>query len=403
MKDVRVLDLSLNLSGPYGAMLMADMGADVVKVEPPRGDPHRRLIPKFSEMSLLFAAVNRNKRSIVIDLKTQRGRELALELATKADVVFNNFRPGVMERLGLDYKTVAERNERVVYCSLTGYGPVGPRAQSPAYDVAVQALSGGMSLTGYPDSPPARAGIPIADLCGGAFSVIAILAALARRGVTGKGANVETSLFDTQISMLMYWAALGLNTEPVPGPQGGGNTVVTPYGPMRASDGYLIVAVYGEQFWTKLCAAIGRPDLEKDPRFAMNPVRVQNREALQVALDGEFGKKTVAEWIPILEAHDVPCNPINDVRSAMHDPQIAARELLLELKIGDKLLGFAGNPIKAVPPTPTPRIAPPHLGEHTEAVLGEWLGLPASEVAKLAREKAVMIHDPAASGTLAQA
>jgi CoA:oxalate CoA-transferase len=393
MKDIRILDLTLNLSGPYGSMLMADMGADVVKIEPPSGDPHRKLNPKHAGMSLLFAAVNRNKRSIVIDLKTERGREIALSLAAEADVVFNNFRPGVLDKLGLGYDAVAARNERVVYCCLTGYGIDGPRADFPAYDLAVQALSGGMSLTGYPGSPPARAGIPIADLGGGAYAVIAILAALARRGITGKGAYVETSLFDSQISLLMYWAALGLNTDFHPGPQGGGNSHVTPYGPMRAKDGWLVVAIYGEQFWTKLCAALGRPDLETDPRFELNPVRVENRDALQAELDSAFGEKTVAEWIAILDEHDVPSAPVNDVHAAMNDPQVAARGLLVELPIGGDTLGFAGNPIREVPVAETPRNPPPAHGEHTREVLADWLGLEGDEVAGLVGEGAIMAQE----------
>jgi crotonobetainyl-CoA:carnitine CoA-transferase CaiB-like acyl-CoA transferase len=250
-----------------------------------------------------------------------------------------------------------------------------------------------MSLTGYPDSPPARAGIPIADLGGGAYAVIAILAALARRGITGKGAYVETSLFDSQISLLMYWAALGLNTDFLPGAQGGGNSHVTPYGPMHAKDGWLVVAIYGEQFWTKLCAALGRPDLETDPRFELNPVRVANRDALQAELDVEFGKKTVAEWITILDENDVPSAPVNDVRAAMNDPQVAARDLLVELPIGEKLLGFAGNPIREVPAAPTPHNPPPGHGEHTREVLAEWLGFDGDEVSGLLSEGAVMAQE----------
>lgn len=375
LQGVRVLDLTQNLSGPYGTMLLADMGADVVKVEPPHGDPHRMLEPKADGLSLLFAAVNRNKRSIVIDLKSAEGRATALDLAAQADIVFNNFRPGVMERLGLDYAAVAERNERVVYCTLTGYGLEGPRALAPAYDLAIQALAGGMSLTGYPDSAPARAGIPIADLAGGAYAVIAILAALARRGITGKGSQVETSLFDSQISMLMYWAALGLNTDTVPGPQAGGNVNIAPYGPVRASDGWLVLAVYGEQFWPKVCKAIGREELAADPRFALNPARVANREDLQHLLDTAFATKTVDKWIATLEECDVPSAPINDVRAAMSDPQVAANGLLVELLVGDRLLAFAGNPIREVPRTATPAVPPPRLGEHTLDVLADWLDI----------------------------
>jgi crotonobetainyl-CoA:carnitine CoA-transferase CaiB-like acyl-CoA transferase len=383
LSGIKVLDFTLNLSGPYGAMLLADMGADVVKVEPAAGDPHRGLLPIIEGSSLLFASVNRNKRAVCIDLKTSQGREVALDLASQADVVFNNFRPGVMKRLGLSYADVSARNDRVVYCSLSGYGQTGPRQFTPAYDVAVQALSGGMSLTGYPGMPPARAGIPIADLCGGAYSVIAVLAALTRRGITGKGGEVETSLFDSQISMLMYWAALGVNTDPVPGPQGGGNSSTFPYGPMQASDGYVIVAVYGEQFWPKLCAAVGHDDWAQIERFSTNAQRSVHRDELQRLLDAEFGRKTVAEWVRILTEYDVPCSPVLDVRQAMNDPQVADRDLLIKLAIGQQELGFAGNPIKEIPRTQTRTMPPPRHGQHTVEVLREWAGLPAAEIESL--------------------
>jgi crotonobetainyl-CoA:carnitine CoA-transferase CaiB-like acyl-CoA transferase len=385
LAGIKVLDFTLNLSGPYGAMLLADMGADVVKVEPAAGDPHRKLLPIVDGTSLLFASVNRNKRAISIDLKTDEGRALALDLAAHADVVINNFRPGVMSRLGLAYEDVAAVNERVVYCSLSGYGQSGPRQFTPAYDVAVQALSGGMSLTGYPDMPPARAGIPIADLCGGSYAVIATLAGLTRRGITGRGGEVETSLFDAQISMLMYWAALGINTDSIPGPQGGGNSSTFPYGPMRAGDGYIIVAVYGEQFWPKLCAALGRGDWVSIGRFSTNAQRSVHRAELQTLLDAEFGRKTVAEWVRILTEHDVPCNPILDVRAAMSDPQIADRDLLVKLDIGGQELGFAGNPIKEIPRVPTRTVPPPRHGQHTVEVLREWGGKTDEEIDVLLR------------------
>lgn len=390
LTGIKVLDFSLNLSGPYGAMLLADMGADVVKVEPGAGDPHRRLQPQVEGTSLLFASVNRNKRAICIDLKTDAGRELALDLAAQADVAFNNFRPGVMERLGLGYGAMSAGNDRLVYCSLSGYGLSGPRQFTPAYDVAVQALSGGMSITGYPESPPARAGIPIADLCGGSYAVMAILAGLARRGVTGKGCEVETSLFDSQISMLMYWAAIALNTDHIPGPQGGGNNFSFPYGPFRASDGHIIVAVYGDQFWPKLCAAVGRPEWGQIDEFAVNSGRVAHRDKIQKMLDDEFEHKTVEEWVGILSEHDVPCNPVLNVRQAMDDPQIADRELLLRVPIGSTELGFAGNPIKQVPRTPTRAMPPPRHGQHTLEVLQEWIGRTPAEIGELLRAGAVV-------------
>jgi CoA:oxalate CoA-transferase len=383
LAGTKVIDLTMNLSGPYGAMLLADMGCEVIKIEPPSGDPTRAIHPMKSGMSLHFASINRNKRSVVINLKSEHGRNVLLDLLANADVVFNNFRPEVMERLGLGFEALHVRNPGLVYCSLTGYGKDGPRSLSPAYDLAIQALSGGMSITGYEGHLPARAGIPIADLCGGTFAVIAILAALVRRATSGEGCEVETSLLDTQISFLMYWAAFALNTDSLPGPQGGGNTNVMPYGPVRASDGYLVIAVYGEQFWPKICNAINRRELIADPRFATNHERVRNRVELQAIIDDEFARSTVDEWLQILRDADVPCNRINNVLEAMREPQVLARDLLMDVMVGDVMCGFAGNPIKQAPRVVTPAGSPPELGQHTAEVLREWLSLDDEVIDKL--------------------
>jgi crotonobetainyl-CoA:carnitine CoA-transferase CaiB-like acyl-CoA transferase len=383
LAGTKVVDLTMNLSGPYGAMLLADMGCEVIKIEPPSGDPTRTIQPMTGGMSLHFASINRNKRSVVINLKNDDGRKVLLDLIANADVVFNNFRPEVMERLGLGFDDLHSRNPMLVYCSLTGYGKDGPRRLSPAYDLAIQALAGGMSLTGYEGHLPARAGIPIADLCGGTFAVIGILSALVRRAMSGDGCEVETSLLDTQISFLMYWAAFALNSDSLPGPQGGGNTNVMPYGPVRASDGYLVIAVYGEQFWPKICNAINRPELVGDPRFAKNHERVRNRIELQEIIDAEFARLTVEEWLQVLQVADVPCNRINNVAEAMRDPQVTARDLLMEVMVGDTRCGFAGNPIKQAPRVGTPANPPPGLGQHTAEVLREWLSLDNEVIDKL--------------------
>jgi CoA:oxalate CoA-transferase len=389
LAGTRVIDMTMNLSGPYGSMLLADMGCDVIKVEPPSGDHTRAIHPMKGSMSLHFASINRNKRSVVIDLKNENGRNVLLDLLSHADVVFNNFRPDVMERLGLGYQTLRAQNPGLVYCSLTGYGKDGPRRLSPAYDLSIQALSGGMSLTGYEGQLPARAGIPIADLCGGTFAVMSILAALVRRANSGEGCEVETSLFDTQISLLMYWAAFALNSETLPGPQGGGNSNIMPYGAVKASDGDLVIAVWGEQFWPKLCNAISRPELVSDSRFVNNHERVRNRAELQPIIDLEFSKHTVDEWLAILQEADVPSNRINNVREAMRDPQVVARDLLMELMIDDTMCAFAGNPIKQVPRVEMRPSPPPRLGQHTAEVLQEWLSYDDEIIDKLLGEGAI--------------
>ena len=386
LQGVKVLDLSVYVAGPYGSMQLADLGAEVVKVEPPTGDPQRELAPFKSGLSTAFAAVNRGKRGIALDLKTEAGRDVLLQLVKKADVLCNNYRPGVMERLGLSFEAVKRHNPRIIYCCLTGFGLTGPRRDTPSYDLAIQALSGGMSLTGYPGSPPARAGLPIADLCGGVYASLGILSALHRRSQTGEATFLDCSLFDTQISMLMYWASVCLNLGIVPPPQEAGNSQVFPYGTYPTSDGWVIVACYGESFWPKLCHAIERDELATDPRFENNSLRVVNKSVLRAILNEVFRQRPSAEWLQTLEENDVPCSPVNNVEQALADPQVAARAMRVKVEAAGGPLELVGNPIKTYPDRPVRPIPPPMLGEHTESVLHEWLNLPKERIDKLIAE-----------------
>jgi crotonobetainyl-CoA:carnitine CoA-transferase CaiB-like acyl-CoA transferase len=372
LDGVRVIDLTMNLSGPYGAMLLADLGAEVIKVEPPRGDPQRTLIPMKAGLSVLYAAINRNKRSITIDLRTEAGKNLLLKMVAQSDVVFNNYRPGVLDRLGLGLDVLKRHNPKIVLCSLTGYGLTGPHKDWPAYDVAIQAVSGGMSVTGYPGEPPARAGIPIADLAGGLFSALAIVAGLRRRDADGDPVELDISMLDTQISMLMYWASIAMNTENIPVPQGSGNTNVMPYGAFECSDGYLVIAIWGESFWPKLCRAVGRPDLAENEKYSSNTLRVKHRAELQELFDKAMASRPRDEWLAILREHDIPCAPINDVRQAMNDDQVIARGMRIKIDVGEASLEFAGNPIRTVPEGPVASKPPPRQGQHTREILAQF-------------------------------
>lgn len=392
LEGVRVLDLTMHLSGPYGSMLLADMGAEVIKVEPPHGDPQRLLDPRRGDVPLIWASINRNKRSVVIDLQNPAGRDVFLQLVRDADVVINNYRPGVLDRLGLGYEALTAANPRIVLGNLTGFGLSGPRASSPAYDIAIQALSGGMSLTGYPDSPPARAGVPIGDLAGGMFLALAVVSALRHRDATGEPVNLDISLLDSSVSLLMYWAALALNAGVTPPPQGSGNSQVYPYGAYPTSDGWVIVAPYSGTFWPKLCEAIGRTDLLVDERFGDNNARVANREVLEEMLFDEFRRRTSSEWVAILEAADVPASPVNSVIDAMLDPQVEARGMRVQIPIDGEVLSFAGNPIKLVPDRPATASAPPRFGEHTRDVLAE-AGIPSELIDELADAGVLRVED----------
>ena len=384
LTGLRVLDLSMYTAGPCGAMLLADLGAEVVKVEPLGGDPTRTMHPFKEDLSLIFGSFNRNKRSVAIDLRTSGGRAVCLELAGVADVVYNNFRPGVMERLGLSFEEVKKVNPKVVYCCLSGFGLTGPYSHRSAYDPALQGISGVMSLTGQEGAPPTKAGVPIADLGGGMFAVIAVLAALRRRDETGEPVLLDVSMLDGLVWMVSHYAALYLNLGRIAPPQGTASSNSVPYGAFRTKDGWVIIAIPSEQFWPKLCRAIERHELASDPRFDTNPHRVSHKEELLGILNDILRTRTTKEWLGILEAHDVPCGPVNNVGQAMEDPQTISRHMRIPVIFGSHTFEFPANPIKTVPDVQPEINKLPLLGEHTESVLRKWLGKGEEEITALA-------------------
>ena len=385
---VRVLDLSRMLAGPYGAMLLADLGAEVVKIEEPGGgDPMRAMGPPFLDgESAYFLSINRNKKSVALDLERPEGRAVFLDLCRVADVVWENFRPGVMARLGCAPETLRAQNPRLVVCSISAFGQEGPYRDWPAFDLALQAMGGAMSITGEEGRPPARMGLPMGDLAGGMFGALAVAGALFRRAQTGEGTAIDLSLLDCQASLLTYVAQYFWADGRVPGRVGSGHASVVPYQAFATRDGFLVVSVFAEKFWSGFCRAIERPDLIADPRFDSNRKRVERKRELVPLLEAIFPARPTAEWLARLQKEGVPAAPIQRVDEVLRDPQVLLREMVVDLehpRLGSvKTLGTPIKPAGAPPFRPAP---PPGLGEHTDAVLGGLLGYPPERITALRR------------------
>ena len=390
---VRVLDLSRMLAGPYGSMLMADLGAEVIKVEEPDGgDPMRVMGPPFlpGGESAYFLSINRNKKSVALDLTRDAGRGAFLDLARVADVVWDNFRPGLMARLGADHDTLRRVNPRLVCCSISAFGQDGPYRDRPAFDLALQAMGGGMSLTGEEGRAPARMGLPMGDLAGGMFGALAVAGALFRRERTGEGAIVDLSLLDCQVSLLTYLAQYFWTDGKVPGRMGSGHASVVPYQALPAKDGFLVVAVFAEKFWGGFCRAISRPELETDPRFESNARRVENKAALVPLLEAAFPSRTVDQWLDALRREGVPAAPINAIDQVLDDPQVRHRQMVVETR--HPVLGALptiGTPIKLDGAMGLEARPAPGLGEHTDEVLTTLAGYSKERLAGLRRERAI--------------
>lgn len=393
LTGVRVLDLSRMLAGPYGSMLLADLGAEVIKIEEPDGgDPMRVMGPPFlpDGESAYFLSVNRNKKSMAIDLGQAAGREVFGDLVGAADVVWENFRPGVMARLGCAYPTLAGLNPRIIVCSISAYGQDGPYRDWPAFDLALQAMGGAMSLTGEPGRPPVRMGLPMGDLAGGIFAALAVTAALFQRERTGRGAHIDLSLLDCQVSLLTYLAQYLWTDGRVPGPQGSGHSSVVPYQALATRDGHLIVAVFAEKFWRGFCAAADHPEWDGDTRFATNRDRVANRDVLMPLVERLFVTRTTEEWLARLHAHGVPATPILAVDQVLADRQVRQRRMVVQLPHPERgPIPTLGTPIKVDGAMDLEVALPPRLGEHTDAVLRELLQYPPERIAALRQARVI--------------
>ena len=391
LEGVRILELGQIIAGTYGAQVLSDLGAEVIKIEAPEGDLGRiPSVAPYKGVSTLFLTFNRNKKSVVVNLKSDAGRALFYDLVKVSDVVIDNFRAGVLERLKIDYPALSAVNPRIIQCSVTGFGSSGAYKDAPAVDIIIQAISGYMAITGEAGRPPARVGIPLADLTGGIFSCKAILAALYQRERTGKGCRMETSMFDGMLNLLSYMGTLYLTAGELPTPQGSAHEFSVPWQAFQARDGYVVIATRQESFWRKLCAVLGQPALADDPRFATNPMRLENRAVLVPILEGILRHHPVAEWLARLRAAEVPAAPVNNLDGAFAEPPVAEREMIVEYDHPDVgKVRLPGNPIKMSGVSGTISKPAPRLGEHTDAVLGGILGLSAEEIAKLRRAGAV--------------
>ncbi|WP_354677387.1 CaiB/BaiF CoA transferase family protein [Cupriavidus plantarum] len=395
LEHITVLDLTHMLSGPYGTMLLADLGARTIKVEPPgAGEGTRKLLADSDDyardgMGAYFLTLNRNKESVCVDLKSEAGREVFLDLVRRADVVFDNFSAGVTTRLGIDYATLSEVNPRIITCSVTGFGQTGPDTQHPAFDQVVQAMGGGMSITGMADGPPVRSGIPIGDLGGGIFGAIGVLAALAARDQTGRGQHVDISMLDAQISMLNYMATMHLMSGHVPDRIGNSHFVHVPYNTYPTRDGYIVIACIGDAFFERFLSVIEHPDLRR-PEYARQPGRYADKAHIDAIIGEELRQETSAYWLGKLRQARIPCSPVNDFAQALDDRQVRARDMVREvtLKTGETI-GMPGNPVKLSAVTEPAYTCPPSLGEHTAAVLRDFLGYDASRVEALRADGAI--------------
>lgn len=395
LEGITILDLTHMLSGPYGTMILTDLGARTIKVEPPvTGEGTRALLRGDADysrdgMGAYFLTLNRGKESVCIDLKSDAGREVFFDLVRKADVVFDNFGVGVTARLGIDHAVLSEINPRIITASVTGFGETGPNINLPAFDQVVQGMGGGMSITGQPDQAPGRAGIPIGDLGGGMFGAMGVMAALVARGASGRGQHVDISMLDAQISMLNYMATMYLMSGNVPGRIGNGHFVHVPYNTFRTSDGFIIIACIGDPFYARFLEVLQAPEL-KDPAYLKQPARYADKDKIEAIINAELAFNTSQYWLDKLRAARIPCGPVNDFAQALNDPQVLARDMVVEVELkSGAAVRMPGNPIKMSGDTAGHFSAPPELGEHTAAVLGELLGYDDTKIDALRAASAI--------------
>ncbi|MGE0358986.1 MAG: CaiB/BaiF CoA transferase family protein [Burkholderiales bacterium] len=393
LAGIRVLDLSRVLAGPWAGQNLADLGAEVIKVERPKaGDDSRAFGPPWirdregreTKDSAYFTSANRGKKSVTVNLQAAEGAALVRELALKSDVLIENYKFGDLERYGLAYAQLRDANPRLVYCSVTGFGHTGPYRERPGYDFMIQGMGGMMSVTGEPGGEPQRAGVPIADIITGMYASIAICAALAHRAQSGKGQHLDLALLDSQIALLAYQNTNYFATGKPPRRIGNLHPNIVPYQPFRCADGEVILACGNDNLYRKFCEAAGCPELATDPRFATNGKRVENRDELKRLLDAIFARRTKKEWGGLLDDAGVPNGPINDIAQVYEEPQVQARGVRIEAEhpVAGRLpmvaspMRFSGTPLEH-------KVAPPVLGQHTEEVLSKVLGMSAEAIARL--------------------
>jgi CoA:oxalate CoA-transferase len=391
LEGIRVIDLTTFMSGPFASMILGDLGAEIIKVEQPDGGDASRHVPPYFHKgeSLYYLSLNRNKRSLTVNLATDEGREIFYELVKKADIVIDNFRPGVLTNLGAGYDRLREINPGIICCSISAFGPEGPYGSRPAYDLIIQALSGAMSMTGEEGRGPMRLGVPMGDLAGSMWAVVGILAALYHRKMTGQGQLVDISLLDSLVSFITYPALYYSYGGEVAKPLGSGHQAIVPFQVFKTKDYYLAVACPREKFWVLLCEALKVSELISDPRFLTMGDRLKNREELYEILNPLFSQKTNAEWEEILVNAGVPCAPVNTIDKVFVDPAIRHRGMVISTDhLGEKLESF-GNPIRMSETPIREYHSAPRLGADTRELLEEILEYGPEEVERLKKKEII--------------
>lgn len=388
LKGIRVLDLTRILAGPYATMILRDLGAEVIKIEQPEtGDEARDFGPFKNDFSLYFMSVNRGKKSVTLNLKSPRGKELFLELVKGSDILVENFRPGTMEKLGLDYESLKKHHPSLLYAACSGFGQTGPYAMRGAYDMIIQGMGGIISITGEPDRPPVRVGTSIGDITSALFTTIGILSALRHRDQTGEGQLIDVGMLDCQVAILENAMVRYFSNGDIPRPLGRRHPAITPFEVFESADGYVVIAIGNNELWRKFCEHVGRPELIDDERFHTNALRTENHESLFPILTEIMCRRTTDAWVEALEAIGVPCGPVNTVDKVANDPQVLARDMIAEVEHDTTgTVQIPGIPIK-LSETPGQIDAPaPNLGEHTSEVLKDLLKLTAEEVNQLKQD-----------------
>jgi crotonobetainyl-CoA:carnitine CoA-transferase CaiB-like acyl-CoA transferase len=392
LEGIRVLDLSRVLAGPFATITLADLGAEVIKVEEPgKGDQTRTWGPPYLEgESTYFLSINRSKLGITLDFKKPKGRELLFRLLERSDVMIENFRAGVLDRNGLGFQRLSKSYPRLIYCSITGYGHTGPRSAEPGFDVIIQGESGIMSVTGDPEGPPCKVGVPIADIVAGMYAVQGILAALFQRQTTGRGRKIDVALLDSMISALTYQAGIYFGTGVTPQRMGNRHPSLVPYEIYEASDGYFTIGVTNESLWNRFCDALRLGGLKRHPLFSSGALRVKNYKTLRRRLVPLLRRHKMAYWLDRLRTAGIPCGEVRSVAQALKEPQLRAREMILELdhpKAGK--IRVTGSPMKMSGMEPALSAPPPLLGQHNREVYCGLLGLSPEELRQLRTDRII--------------
>ena len=385
LKGIRVLDLTRILAGPYAAMILRDLGAEVIKIEQPGvGDEARGIGPFKNDFSLYFMSINRGKKSLTLNLKSQVGKEIFVELVKKSDVLVENFRPGAMKKLGLDYETLKTHRPSLLYAACSGFGQTGPYAGRGAYDMIIQGMGGMISITGEPNRPPVRVGTSISDITAALFTAIGILSALRHRDKTGEGQFIDVGMLDCQVAILENAMVRYLSTGDVPQPLGRRHPTITPFEAFESADGYVVIAMGNNVLWKKFCEHVNQPELIGDKRFCTNALRTEHHGELFPILAEIMRQRTTEQWVAALEEIGVPCGPVNTVDKVASDPQVLARDMIVEVEHENTgTVEIPGVPIK-LSETPGSVDAPaPNLGEHTDQILTALLRMAPNEIDRL--------------------